>query len=137
MKIKQLITAVLLLACSFTSITYASPLLQAGNIEEGKKWSIDAVNGIRSYFANGNSGKVEFSCDLQGSVAIDGETVKALLRTGKNFDNEFNLPMTRLHEGINGPFIWTLTDEKADVGNIKISYTSGSNVTIQCYGRKR
>lgn len=135
MIIRQLISV--LFICGLTSVSYAALLFQAGNIEEGKKWAIDAKSGVASYYADGKSGKVEFTCDLMGKVDSDGGEVKALLRTGKNFDNEFNLPMTPLHEGVNGPFIWTLTDEKTDVGNIKVFYTSGSDVSIQCYGKKR
>lgn len=126
----------LCLFAGFIVNAYATPLFQAGNIEEGKKWPIDFNSGVASYYANGNSGKVEFSCDLEGTAGLDGDKVKALLRTGKNFDNEYNLPISPLGEGVNGPFIWTFTDEGEDVGNIKVFYVSGSNVTIQCYGKK-
>jgi hypothetical protein len=133
MKLKHLFMCI---CAGFTVSAYATPLFQAGNIEEGKKWSINFGSGTASYFADGNSGKVEFSCDLEGGTGLDGDKIKAVLRTGKNFDNEFNLPITPLSEGVNGPFIWTLTDEGQDVGNIKVFYVSGSNVTVQCYGKK-
>lgn len=134
MKIRHLFGLFLVIQ-AVSSIAHSAPLFQAGDIEEGKKWSIDAKSGVASYFANGTAGKVEFKCDLRGAAAGE-EGVKALLRTGKNFDNEYNLPVTPLNEGMNGLFIWTLTDEKADVGNIKVFYVAGSNATIQCYGKK-
>lgn len=134
MKFKHAVQfSVVLLGLS--SAISAAPLFQAGNIEEGKKWPIDAKTGVASYFANGTSGKVQFNCTLLG-VAADEDGVKALLRTGKNFDNAYNLPVVPLNEGVNGPFVWTLTDEKADVGNIKVFYVSGNDVSIQCYGQK-
>ena len=124
----------LLFSVSFTTFISAAPLFQAGNIVEGKKWAIDAQSGMASYFADGKAGQVEFSCDLQGKNEIDEP--KALLRTGKNFTNEHNLFQTILSKGLNGPFIWTLTDTNADVGNIKIFYLSGEHVTVQCFGKK-
>ncbi len=132
MKLIKFITT-LFLVSGLTSAAYAAVLFQAGNIEEGNKWPISERSGVASYYADGKTGKVEFYCDLQGM----GNNAYAMLRTGKNFDNKFNTPMTVLYQGVNGPFTWTLTDEKSDVGNIKVYFTSGLDVTIQCYGKKQ
>ena len=82
--------------------------------------------------ADGKSGQIEFTCDLQGL-----NDVEAKLRPGKNLANEYNPFSVTLHAGKNGPFLWTLTDEHEGNGNIKIFYTKGSSVTIQCLGKKR
>lgn len=133
MKIKHLICA--LLTCTASASLYAATFFQAGDIKNGQTWPITEASGVASYYAEGKSGKVEFNCDLQGIIGHDNKPVKATLVPGKNFSNEYNMPLTPLSEGVNGPFIWTLTDEKSDVGNIKVFYASGSNVTIQCYGK--
>lgn len=133
MKVKYLISTLAL--SSLAAISFAAPLFQAGNITEGKKVLIDANTGIASYFANGNSGQVQFSCQLDGDIGVNGEP-KAVMRPGKNFENGYNLPLRTLSKGMNGPFNWTLTDQNADVGNIKIFYSSGSNVSVQCVGQK-
>ena len=127
----KLLFSVLPTLCLSTMV-YAAPLFQAGNIEDGQKWTISDSTGVASYFANGKSGKVEFNCNLRGN----GNAVKATLETGKNFANIYNLPITELKKGKNGPFIWKLTNEKSDVGNIKVFYKSGKNVSIQCRGKK-
>lgn len=93
--------------------------------------SISRDSGVASYYANGKSGQITFTCELKS----DTKKVEALLTSGKNFDNKKNIGGF-LFEGINGPYTWTLTDEKEDVGNIKIHYLLGSKVTVQCRGYK-
>ncbi len=64
--------------------------------------------------------------------------LNAYLRTGKHFKNINNPIVVPLHEGINGPFNWQLTNNNAqdNVGNISVRYACGKNVTIQCVGKK-
>lgn len=135
MFIRPLLLSVL--TCGIAITANAAPLFQAGNIEEGKKWSINQNTGVASYFAEGTSGQIEFTCDLQGQPDQQNHEVSALLRPGKNFANEYNPFAVPLHAGMNGPFLWTLTDEHEKNGNIKVFYSHGSNVTVQCIGKKR
>ena len=132
---KLIYTAILLISICSTTLN-AAPLFQAGNIEDGQMWSLDAKSGIASYYANGKSGRLEFSCELQGKTDAVGKSVKALLRPGKNLSNKFNAPVTVLNSGWNGPFIWTFTNENEDVGNIKVFFASGSDVLVQCIGKR-
>lgn len=133
MKTKHLLS--FLFMSVVTATTYASPLFQAGSIEEGKKWPISDKTGIASYYEEGKTGMVQFSCDLEGVADNSEEKVAATLRTGKNFTNRYNMPITPLSEGMNGPFTWRLMGD-APTGNIKINYISGNNVTIQCFGKR-
>jgi len=119
------------------SVAQAAPLFQAGSIEEGKTWTINPTTGDASYYADGKSGKVEFHCLLSGQTDADGHPPQALLKAGKNFLNHHNIPWDALNQGDNGPFIWTLTDNGENNGNIKIEYIYGSNVTVQCSGKRR
>jgi hypothetical protein len=119
----------------------ANLMFQAGNIEDGTRWSISESSGIASYFADGKSGTVEFVCRLEGDPAdkedehhCRGGKLKAELVPGKNFNPVENAPVTFLHQGMNGPFRWALTNEGASSGNIKIFYRCGKSVTIQCLG---
>src|SRR5262245_4244005 len=127
MKIKQFILIPLM---SFAVTSYAaSALFQAGNIFQGQIVSINKDSGLASYYADGKSGQIEFSCILTGDAP------EALLTPGKNFLNEYNPIAIPLNKDTNSlKFIWTLTDKKEDNGNIKVRYLDGQNVTVQCSG---
>lgn len=130
MKLNKLISA-FIIGASFTSTLYAAPFFQAGNILDGQKVEIGSGSGVASYYAEGKSGKIVFSCKLES----DDKKAEALLMNGKNFDNKYSIGGL-LKEGSNGPFTWTLTDEGENVGNIKVWYIKGSKVSVQCQGYK-
>lgn len=135
MRIQQIILS--MTAASLAMAVNAMPFFQAGDIQVGNKVSISKESGVASYFVEGISGQVEFTCDLQGQANQNESELSALLRPGKNFTNEYNPVLISLHPGINGPFLWTLTDEGSKTGNIKIHYSNGTDVTVQCIGKKR
>ncbi len=112
-----------LLATSL-SVAYAeTPAnFQAGDIAAGQKWALSTE--IASYYKDGTSGTVKFTCDLEGS-----SDVKAILYPGKNFNGS---PSAWLGLGMNGPYTWTLKDQGEVNGDIKIKLLRGSNATIQC-----
>lgn len=136
MKTKHLISA--LLMSSLSTVIFAAPFFQAGNIFDGQRWRISSNSNenLASYYADGKQGDIKFSCKLEGDE-IDQKPVLALLVPGKNFSTATkNNQAQILVKGENGPFIWTLTDEKQNNGNIKVFYSSGANVFIQCGGKK-
>src|SRR5438477_9395959 len=105
MKIQQI--AICITSLGLVMSAHAAPFFQAGDILAGNKVSISKKSGIASYYADGDSGQIEFTCDLQGQPEKSHEA-SALLRPGKNFANEFNSSLISLHQGMNGPFLWTL-----------------------------
>lgn len=135
MKIKLFLLAALIFP---TLVTAASSTMtfQAGNIQNGETWPIDRSTGTASYYAEGRSGVVKFTCFLTSDTnnGCPNDKMYASLLTGKNFTNEHNVPYTLLKDGENGPYYWRLKDTGSNVGNIKVLYHCGENVTIQCQG---
>jgi hypothetical protein len=118
-----------------TSVTYANQnkvLFQAGSIEAGQQVTITPTSGVASYYQDGISGSVTFTCQLS-STTIDKE-VKAILVPGKNFSNPSNPSYTALAMGLNGPYTWSLTNTGEANGNIKIFLLSETPANLQCQG---
>ncbi len=121
---KWLLVTAAVSVLSMASVTQAAILGQAGDIVVGKPYELNATSGIASYYKDGNSGNVTFSCMLTGDNA------KALLYPGKNFNGN---PIAMLEaDTINGPYEWTLTDQGESSGNIKIQLVQGKTATVQC-----
>jgi hypothetical protein len=81
---------------------------------------------------------VTFYCDLKGTPP-EGYPLQALLWAGKNFYINTTPPSPstvpiQLHEGTN-QFSWSLAQDQANdnVGQIRLYFVGGSNVTVQCY----
>jgi hypothetical protein len=139
MKINSLLrVGLVIFAFLFSTIALADYKFQAGDIEKGATWTISESTGVASYFADGKSGTFMFVCLLNGEpdrYCLNNQVV-ARLTPGKNFSNSQNPFAVVLTQGLNGPFKWTLTDTGENNGNIKVFYSCGDNVTVQCKGLK-
>lgn len=120
-----IVTAVSML--SLAAVAQAATTLgQAGDIAEGKPFFLNKDSGIASYYKDGTSGAVTFTCTLWSDT---DDNVAATLMGGKNF--EFN-PGDVLKKGDNGPYTWTLSDQGDTNGNIKIDLIRGEEAIVQC-----
>ncbi len=121
---KMFSLAALLTLLSLTASAQSTPVLneQGGDIKEGKVFNLKPFSMV-SYYKDGKSERVKFTCTLTGTGA------QASLSPGKNFEgNSYKW----LRVGVNGPYIWTLHDRGYNNGNIKVTLAQGTDVKLQC-----
>ncbi len=125
MKLRKWLLISAIVMGSLSSVTsFAEVFDQAGDIAEGKPFFFNEHPGaIASYYKDGTSGRVKFTC------VLIGENPKAFLYPGKNFENN---PVAALEWGTNGPYTWTLADTGQKNGNIKIQLLEGKSAVVQC-----
>ena len=147
MKINKLLCAATTSLVLLSTTVAAKPPFhfQAGNIEDGQTWSINAAeHNMASYWAKYPAGTVvQFSCEVQGDPTPDCQNnVKAYVIPGKSFEMNDNSPYTPISRYLNPNTLkWVLSASDQDsegnvTGNIKVFYQCGSNVTISCRGGK-
>jgi opacity protein-like surface antigen len=132
MKIKALALSAILASMLYGTAAYANVEFQAGNIDDGQKWTLQALGDTASYYKEGKSGNVKFTCELEPTDASDNSMLAAWLHSGKNFGI---LHQVLLKKGMNGSYTWTLEDRGETTGNIKVSLIKGDKnkqATIQC-----
>lgn len=106
----------------FSATAQAFSPRETSDIAEGKSFKV--TNGEEvSYYKDGKSGEVNFTCTLSG------EHVNAILYPSKNF--LANLPAI-LESGNNGPYKWKLHKVGYDYGKINVRLLRGEEAVIQC-----